>query len=87
MHVGDFKAQSVPCSDAEFEKIRDLFKSYPTPVVYTPGDNEWTDCHGVGADPVERLTKLLSHSRGEWVRFDAWTGRWINLKPRPPAGD
>ena len=58
MHVGDFKAQSVPCSDAEFEKIRDLFRAYPTPVVYTPGDNEWTDCRGDGVDPLERLDKL-----------------------------
>ena len=58
MHVGDFKAQSLPCSDGEFEKIRDLFRSYPKPIVYTPGDNEWTDCHGVGADPVERLGKV-----------------------------
>jgi hypothetical protein len=58
MHVGDFKAQGVPCSDEEFIKIRDLFRAYPKPVVYTPGDNEWTDCHGVGADPIERLGKL-----------------------------
>lgn len=58
MHVGDFKAQSLPCSDDEFEKIRDLFRAYPKPVVYTPGDNEWTDCHGVGTDPVERLGKV-----------------------------
>jgi hypothetical protein len=58
MHVGDFKAQSQPCSDENFSKIRDLFKAYPKPVVYTPGDNEWTDCHGVGADPIERLGKV-----------------------------
>jgi hypothetical protein len=58
MHVGDFKAQSQPCSDENFTKIRDLFKAYPKPVVYTPGDNEWTDCHGVGADPIERLGKV-----------------------------
>lgn len=58
MHVGDFKAQSQPCSDDNFAKIRDLFKAYPKPVVYTPGDNEWTDCDGVGADPLERLDKV-----------------------------
>ncbi len=34
MHVGDFKAQSAPCSDDEFRKIRDLFQAYPKPVVY-----------------------------------------------------
>jgi len=58
MHVGDFKGQSLPCSDEEFTKIRDLFRNYPKPLVYTPGDNEWTDCHGVGSDPVERLNKI-----------------------------
>jgi len=60
MHVGDFKAQGVACSDEEFLKIRDLFRAYPKPVVYTPGDNEWTDCHGVNADPIERLKKIRS---------------------------
>ncbi len=58
LHVGDFKAQSVPCTDEEFMKIRDAFLAYPKPVVYTPGDNEWTDCHGVGSDPIERLDKI-----------------------------
>ncbi|MGE0757842.1 MAG: metallophosphoesterase [Pirellulaceae bacterium] len=58
MHVGDFKAGSAPCSNNEFTKIRDLFQAYSKPVVYTPGDNEWTDCHSVGRDPVERLDKL-----------------------------
>ena len=58
MHVGDTKSQSTPCSDDEFEKIRDLFRQHPTPVVYSLGDNEWTDCHSVGADPIERLDKL-----------------------------
>lgn len=72
MHVGDFKAQSVPCSDDEFGKIRDLFRAYPKPVVYTPGDNEWTDCHGVGTDPVERLDKLrdLFFKNPETLRLD-----------------
>ena len=58
LHVGDIKAQSIPCTDAEFEKIRDLFRQYPAPVVYTPGDNEWTDCYTFAANPIERLTKL-----------------------------
>lgn len=60
MHVGDFKAQAVTCSDEEFLKIRDLFRAYPKPVVYTPGDNEWTDCRGDNVDPVERLDKIRS---------------------------
>ncbi|MBC8289982.1 MAG: metallophosphoesterase [Planctomycetes bacterium] len=58
LHVGDIKSQSLPCSDENFLKIRDLFRAYPKPVVYTPGDNEWTDCHGTGSDPVERLQRI-----------------------------
>jgi hypothetical protein len=82
MHVGDFKAQSMPCSDAEFGKIRDLFRSYPKPVVYTPGDNEWTDCHGLGADPVERLGKLR-----ELFFKDKTTLRLEQLNVEPQSRD
>jgi hypothetical protein len=28
------------------------------PFIYVPGDNEWTDCHRSGGDPLERLAKL-----------------------------
>lgn len=72
VHVGDFKAQSVPCSDDEFIKIRDLFRAYPKPIVYTPGDNEWTDCHGVGSDPIERLKKIrqLFYNDPKTLRLD-----------------
>jgi hypothetical protein len=58
IHVGDIKAQSASCSDEELSKIRDLFRAYRKPVVYTPGDNDWSDCHGVGADPIERLNRV-----------------------------
>nr|MBA3432272.1 hypothetical protein [Actinomycetota bacterium] len=30
------------------------------PLVYTPGDNEWVDCHRTGFDPLERLAFLRS---------------------------
>ena len=35
-----------------------MFQNYPKPVVYTPGDNDWTDCHRTGQDPIERLKQL-----------------------------
>ena len=58
MHVGDIKSGGTPCTDEQFAIDRDLFQKFPAPVVYTFGDNEWTDCHGVGSDPIERLAKL-----------------------------
>jgi hypothetical protein len=61
VHVGDFKGAASPCSDTLFEERRAQFNSSRHALIYTPGDNEWTDCHRASAggyDPVERLDKL-----------------------------
>lgn len=61
VHVGDFKAGNHPCSDDYFEKMYDYFQTFTHPLILTPGDNDWTDCHRVkagGYDPNERLEKV-----------------------------
>ena len=61
VHVGDIKSGSSLCSDETFEDIRDVFRAAPLPLIYVPGDNEWTDCHrrnNGGHDPLERLGRL-----------------------------
>lgn len=61
LHVGDIKGGSTPCSDAELQRALDQIQTFEGAVVYTPGDNEWTDCHrrdAGGFDPRERLAKL-----------------------------
>lgn len=61
LHVGDFKSGSSLCSDEEFARQRDFFNQFDSALVYTPGDNEWTDCHRPAAGgyaPQERLNKL-----------------------------
>jgi hypothetical protein len=60
-HVGDIKNGSSVCSDEYFSYIRTQFDTFTHPLVYTPGDNEWVDCHRTnnGAyNPLERLDKL-----------------------------
>lgn len=60
-HVGDIKNGSSVCSDEYFQYIRAEFDTFEHPLVYTPGDNEWVDCHRTnnGAyNPLERLAKL-----------------------------
>ena len=69
VHVGDTKSGSTPCSDKMLLDQLDFMNSFDAPLVYTPGDNEWTDCHRKKAgrfDPVERLAFLRKHyfSRG-----------------------
>lgn len=61
VHVGDIKNGSTTCDDAYFDQIRERFDSFDRPLVYTPGDNEWTDCHRAnnGAyQPLERLDAI-----------------------------
>ena len=61
IHIGDFKSGSTRCSDEEFQAQLQHFGLFDSALVYTPGDNEWTDCHRAnnGAyDPVERLAML-----------------------------
>ena len=61
VHLGDIKSGSTRCDDAYYATIAGLFASFKDPLVYTPGDNEWTDCHRVNNgsyDPLERLATL-----------------------------
>ena len=61
VHDGDIKSGGSVCSDAVLRDILGVFQASKTPLVYVPGDNEWTDCHRAnngGYDPVERLQKL-----------------------------
>ncbi|RAX16606.1 hypothetical protein DC347_12480 [Pseudarthrobacter sp. AG30] len=60
-HVGDIKNGSSICSNEYFSYIRSQFDTFTHPLVYTPGDNEWVDCHRTnnGAyNPLERLDKI-----------------------------
>lgn len=46
VHLGDIKAgMNSPCTDEAFATVKSLFDDFKDPLVYTPGDNEWTDCH------------------------------------------
>ncbi len=58
VHVGDTKSGSTVCTDAHLAYVRQLFDRFEAPLVYTPGDNEWTDCHRRGGDPLERLARI-----------------------------
>jgi hypothetical protein len=59
LHVGDIFWR--PCSDERYQRSLAWFNGLRHPVVYIPGDNEWTDCweRGSGAyAPLERLRRL-----------------------------
>lgn len=60
-HLGDIG--TGVCSDAYYKKIKANFDKFADPLVYTPGDNEWADCHSASigkANPLERLAAIRS---------------------------
>lgn len=62
-HLGDIKSGSSRCDDSYFLRIKKDFDTFVDPLVYTVGDNEWTDCHRLnnGAyNPLERLAAIRS---------------------------
>jgi hypothetical protein len=45
VHDGDLKQGSgSPCDDALYQRALGWFDSFQTPAMFTPGDNDWTDC-------------------------------------------
>ncbi len=57
-HLGDVKSGSTTCDDARLGAVRAQLDRLRDPLVYTPGDNEWADCHRPAAgsyQPLERL--------------------------------
>ncbi|GAA3124696.1 hypothetical protein GCM10010521_09420 [Streptomyces rameus] len=60
-HLGDIKNGSSVCSDDYFRMIKSDFDQFQDPLVYTVGDNEWTDCHRPNNgpyNPLDRLAKI-----------------------------
>jgi hypothetical protein len=83
IHVGDFKSGSTLCSNEEFANQHAHFQSFEGALIYTPGDNEWTDCHrknNGSYDPLERLGTL----RKDFFNPDHSLGsRPIRLESQP----
>jgi len=61
VHIGDLSRTQFACTNELLARRLAQFRASAHPFVYTPGDNEWTDCHEPtvkGGDPLERLAKL-----------------------------
>ena len=82
IHVGDIKAgKNSPCTDQYFADIKSQFDTFEDPLVYTPGDNEWTDCHAFSKNnglftPTERLQAV----RNVFFPAPGWT---LGIHRRP----
>jgi hypothetical protein len=58
IHVGDMLGHHVPCSEEIYQRRKAEFDASAHPFIYTPGDNEWTDCGPRGKDAIPQLARL-----------------------------
>jgi hypothetical protein len=69
------------CENTNYTEAVDVFRQISSPLVYVPGDNEWTDCHPTTKDPLERL----AHIRRTMFATDQSFGRpAITLEQQRP---
>ncbi len=69
VHIGDFQfdarpyndnpsVAAMPCVDETYKAVFDSFQTVRHPFVMTPGDNDWTDCWPLKAQPADPLQLL-----------------------------
>ncbi len=74
VHCGDTKSGGVPPTDAFLKRVRGWFDGLEGAVIYTPGDNEWTDVYRESngrQDPAVWLAKV----RAEYFSEERSMGR------------
>jgi len=74
VHVGDIHSGSQFCTEAYDRQVAGLWSTFADPMVYTPGDNEWADCHkkkeGGGVyDATTGAIKYVTDSTGTPVDY------------------
>jgi hypothetical protein len=71
IHVGDFQndprphnrspeRSSVPCVEESYRRVLASFQRVRHPIILTPGDNDWTDCHHLQSRTVDPLQALAT---------------------------
>src|SRR5262249_38071744 len=61
VHVGDIHSGSEPCTNAYDTSIFNAWKAFVQPLIYTPGDNEWSDCTKVKEEPGSDNDNFPTH--------------------------
>jgi hypothetical protein len=88
VHVGDLKSASETCSDALLSRRFAALGHLSVPWIYTPGDNDWTDCHQRGAgrfNPLDRLQFLRRVHFGAGARAHGPRGFALDAQSALPG--
>ncbi len=74
IHLGDIHSGKQPCTAAYDRAVLAQFQRLTVPLIYTPGDNEWMDCHkpGEGGGSWNSEKGAIDYAldaAGQWVDY------------------
>lgn len=83
VHVGDIHSGKQYCTAAYDQSIAAMWTKFADPLVYTPGDNEWADCHkaGEGGGTYNAATGQIDY------KLDPATGQPIDYAGGDPVAN
>lgn len=83
LHAGDIHSGKEYCTQAYDSLIYSQWAAFTVPLVYTPGDNEWTDCHKIkeGGGAYNATTGGIDYAT------DPTTHDWIDYAGGNPVAN
>jgi hypothetical protein len=61
IHVGDIHSGSEPCTAAYDQSVFNAWTAFTQTLIYTPGDNEWSDCTKLKEEPGSDNDNVATH--------------------------
>jgi len=88
MNVGDIHSGSQYCTLAYNRTVLNLWRQFKDPLVYTPGDNEWVDCHKTkqGGNVKDSKGDYVDYANGNPVANLALIRQMFFSKPGETLG-
>jgi hypothetical protein len=84
--IGDLKSGSSPCTDDVYAAAVGRFNTFSGPMIYVPGDNEWTDCHRTNNGGYDALERLAFIRRTMFATPDTFGQTPLRLERQGPPG-
>lgn len=84
---GDIKDGATRCTDDQYTAAIERFNQLEAPVVYIPGDNEWTDCHRTSNGGYNSRERLDHIRRVMFARPESFGARTMALQQQGRPGE
>lgn len=83
---GDIKSGSSLCTNDVYATAIDRFNTFRRPMIYVPGDNEWTDCHRTNNGGYNNLERLNYIRQTMFAAPQSFGHRPLLLEHQGPPG-